>query len=184
MDLNLRIANEIISHEAIVQEAYLDSEGVWTWSVGITDASGHQVHPRYLDNPQSLERCLEVYVWLVRLRYIPDVEEAFAGHVLTEGQFCAALSFHYNTGGILSAQWVREWKSGQIAKARRSIMNWRSPPEIIPRREKERDLFFDDVWTGDGRATVYDVRKPAYTPRWSSARKVDVSDILEGLLGA
>ena len=52
--ITVKIAQEIVSHEAIVREAYKDSVGVWTWSVGITNASGHKVFPRYKDNPQSL----------------------------------------------------------------------------------------------------------------------------------
>jgi hypothetical protein len=34
-------------------------------------------------------------------------------------------------------------------------MNWRKPPEIVPRREKERDLFFSGRYSGDGMVTVY-----------------------------
>ena len=53
--LTPRILGEILQHEGLAREAYRDSVGVWTWSVGITDASGHRV-ARYRDNPQPLER--------------------------------------------------------------------------------------------------------------------------------
>ena len=59
--LTPRIVGEILQHEGLAREAYRDSVGVWTWSVGITDASGHKV-ARYRDNPQTIERCLEVFV--------------------------------------------------------------------------------------------------------------------------
>ena len=62
-------------------------------------------------------------------------------------------------------------------------MNWSSPPEIIPRRRKERDLFFSGTWTSDGRATEYPVSKPSYTPNWGGAKKVDIKDALEDILG-
>lgn len=182
MKITSRIAQEIVSHEAIVPEAYKDSVGVWTWSVGITNASGHTVHPRYLDNPQTLERCLEVFIWVLETNYAPAVRSAFSGHELTEAQFGAALSFHYNTGAIARATWVKSWKAGRIDDARRQIMDWSKPPEIIPRREKERDLFFDGVWTSDGLATVYQVSKPSYQPDWGSAERVDIGPILESLL--
>lgn len=178
--LTPRVALELISHEAIVPEAYRDSVGVWTWGVGVTNASGHDVS-RYVDNPQSIERCLEIYLWLLRTNYIPAVEQAFSGHTLTEAQFAAALSFHYNTGKILVAEWVKQWKRGDPA-ARTSFLNWRKPPEIIPRRTKERDLFFDGKWSNDGKALVIPVRKPSYTPNFGAAKRVDVSAILEGLL--
>lgn len=180
--ITYRVAGEIIGHEGLVREAYKDSTGVWTWSIGVTNASGHQVYPRYKDNPQSIRRCLEVFVWLLETRYAPAVRAAFAPYELTEAQFAAALSFHYNTGAIGKADWVRLRLAGDKAGARAAFMNWRRPAEIIPRREAERDLFFDGKWTWDGLATVYPVRKPAYTPAWGKAEKVDVSADLRALL--
>ena len=70
--LTPRILGEILQHEGLAREAYRDSVGVWTWSVGITDASGHKV-ARYRDNPQTIGRCLEVFVWLLETRYLPAV---------------------------------------------------------------------------------------------------------------
>jgi len=178
-----RVALELISHEAIVREAYKDSVGVWTWGVGVTSRSGHSVE-RYKDNPQSIQRCLEVYLWLCRTKYGPEVMAAFAGRALTEAQFAAALSFHYNTGAIGTASWVKAFLAGEIRIARDKFMEWREPASIIERRAKERGLFFDGIWTGDGKATVYEVSKPSYTPKWSSARKVDVTAELRAALAA
>jgi lysozyme len=162
--LTPRVVAEILHHEGIVPEAYRDSVGVWTWSVGVTNASGHQVHPRYLDNPQPLARCIEIYIWLLRTKYAPAVLRAFAGHNLTEAQFAAALSFHYNTGAIERADWVKLWKAGNVAAAKKSIMNWRKPAAIIPRRTAECDLFFAGRWLGDATALVWSVTKPRYVP--------------------
>ena len=181
--ITTKVAQEIVSHEAIVREAYLDSVDVWTWSVGITDSSGHAVHPRYLDNPQTVRRCLEVFLSVLDDKYKPDVDEVFSGHPLTEEQFAAALSFHYNTGGIAQAAWAKEWKEGDFAEARESFMNWRRPPEIIPRREKERDLFFDGTWSNAGTALVIPVRKPSYKPDIAAAQHEDISAALDELLG-
>jgi len=179
--ITLRAALELVTHEAIVQEAYKDSVGVWTWGIGVTDASGHGVM-RYKDQPQPIERCLEIYIWLLKTRYAPDVLKAFAGRALTEAQFAAALSFHYNTGAILKAEWVKAWLAGDIASARAQFMNWRKPPEIIPRREKERDLFFDGRWSGDAMCNVYQVRKPSYAPDWSSVKRIDVSAAMQAAI--
>ena len=177
--LTPRIAAELLSHEGIVCEAYKDSVGVWTWSVGITDASGHSVG-RYKDNPQSIEKCLEIYLWALRERYLPTVLQTFAGHKLTEAQLGAALSFHFNTGAIHRADWVRKWKAGDKAGARAAFMNWSKPKEIIPRREAERDLFFDGKWSGDGTALVFDVAKPSYFP--VQPKRIDIMPELERLL--
>jgi lysozyme len=180
--LTAKVVAELIHHEAIVEECYKDSVGVWTWSVGVTNASGHIVHPAYLDKPQPTKTCLEVFIKLLRDKYVPAVEAAFAGHPLTEEQFAAALSFHYNTGAIKTADWVKEWKEGRRDKAKLDIMNWRTPASIIPRRQKERDLFFDGKWSQDGKATVFPVKKPSYSPNFAGGKRVDVSADLKALL--
>lgn len=173
-----RIMLEIVEHEAIVCEAYKDSEGVLTWGVGVTNASGHHVE-RYKDNPVSIQRCLEVYEWLIRTKYLPAVLRAFDGYPLSEAELGGALSFHWNTGGIGRADWVKSVKAGKRDGARREFMNWSSPREIIGRRKAERSLFFDGVWTGDGLVTVYKrVRKPSYAPDWGSAVQVDIRPAL------
>ena len=181
MQITVKTALELLAHEAIVREAYKDSVGVWTWGVGVTSASGHRVH-RYKDNPQPIEKCLEIFIWLLETKYAPPVRNAFAGFDLSEEQFSAALSFHYNTGGIGRATWARLWREGDEAGARSAFMSWRKPPEIIPRREKERDLFFDGKWTAPSTVIEYDVRKPSYKPDWSSAKRVRVKPALEELL--
>ena len=110
--LTPRIVGEILHHEGLVREAYRDSAGVWTWSVGITSASGHRVE-RYRDNPQSIARCLEVFVWLLTARYLPAVLAAFGGFVPQEHELAAALSFHWNTGAIGRAAWLKRFLAGE-----------------------------------------------------------------------
>lgn len=181
--LTYRTALELIDHEAMVLEAYKDSKGIWTWGIGVTDKSGHRVE-RYRDNPQTVEHVLAVYIWLLRTRYMPDVLKAFDGLTLSETQFAAALSFHYNTGAILRAGWVDRFKAGDLDGARAAFMEWRKPPEIIARRQKECDLFFDGKWSHDQFVTLYPVSKPSYIPEWRGARKVDVSADLGRALAA
>lgn len=175
-------AMEIISHEAIVCEAYRDSVDVWTWGIGITTASGHDIYPRYVDNPQPLRHCLDIFVGLLKTTYAPVVCETFPDHCLSENQFAAALSFHYNTGSVHRAEWARLWKDGQIEMARTAFMNWSKPAAIIPRRLRERDLFFDGIWSNNGTATIYPVRKPSYQPDLENAETVDIAATLEDLL--
>lgn len=176
--LTVRGMGELVGHEAIVQEAYKDSEGVWTWSVGITAYSGLDV-AQYKDNPQPIAVCLAAFVDRVRRRYLPAVMNAFNGHTLSEAQIAAALSFHFNTGAIERADWVSLWKAGKVAEARIAFMNWRKPAAIISRREKERDLFFDGEWSGNGTALVIPVSKPSYQPAFSKAKRVDITQALK-----
>lgn len=179
-DITYRVALEVVTHEGIVPEAYKDSVGVWTWSVGITSMSGHSVE-RYIGRPQSLEHCLRIYAWALE-RYAADVREAFRGRRLTEAQFAAALSFHYNTGAIGRASWVRKWLAGDVSGAKRAFMAWKKPPEIIGRRRSERDLFFDGRWSQDGGATVYPRVRSGGRIDWGSAKRRDISDDLRRAL--
>lgn len=180
--ITARVAAEIIGHEAIVRECYKDSEGVWTWGVGVTNKSGHRVYPRYLDKPQPIEHCIGVYLWLLEKMYLPDVLAAFKGREMAEHELAAALSFHWNTGAILKADWVRDVLAGDLSAGRLSIMNYRKPTSIIERRRKERDLFFDGTWTNNGKTTVWPVRKPSYSPDWGNGVRTNIAPILAELL--
>jgi len=178
--LTPRIVGELLFHEGLVREAYRDSAGVWTWSVGITDASGHRVG-RYRDNPQGVARCLEVFLWLLATRYLPAVLAAFGAYSPAEHELAAALSFHWNTGAIQRAAWLRRFLGGDPA-AREAMLDWRRPPEILPRRRRERALFFDGVWSGDGTVAVYEVDKPSYRPVRPRRMAIDgmIADLLVG----
>lgn len=177
MTLTYRGALEVASHEALVRQTYKDSVGVLTWCVGMTNATGHKVD-RYIGNPAPLQHCMNVFVWALK-RYAKQVDEAFAGHPLTESQYAAALSFHWNTGAIKRATWVQYFRKGQIAKARQAFMNWTKPNEIARRRGLERDLFFDGKWSSNGTMTEYTRVRSNMSPDWSSAKKVDVSKELQ-----
>lgn len=177
MKIDADVALELAGHEGLVRQAYKDSVGVWTWCIGITSASGHNVE-RYIGKPQTLEHCMAIYVWALE-KYAADVRKVFKDKPLNKHQFSAALSFHYNTGAIARATWVKKWLAGDVAGARKSIMDWRKPAEIIPRREKERDLFFDGKWSNNGTVTEYTRLTSASTPVWSSAVRTNIRPAME-----
>lgn len=180
--LTARTAAELVGHEAIVLEWYRDSEMVGTWGVGVTNNSGHKVD-RYKDNPQTIARCLEVYLWLLQTNYIPDVRDAFAGCELTEAQFAAALSFHYNTGAIERTDWVKLFKAGKMEASRDFLeTHYLNGGDLTERRAKEAALFFDGIWSGDGTALVIPVAKPSYTPAFRRAERVQVLGMLQAML--
>jgi lysozyme len=163
----------VAAHEALVRQTYKDSVGVLTWCVGMTNATGHRVE-RYIGLPAPLQHCMNVYAWALK-NYAKQVDEAFAGHKLTEAQYAAALSFAWNTGAIKRATWVTYFKRGDMEAARKAFMNWTKPNEIARRRGLERDLFFDGKWSNNGTMTEYTLVRPNMSPDWSRARRVDVS---------
>lgn len=134
----------LAAHEGIVPAPYRDSVGVLTWGVGHTKAAGAPdpaslplAMPANIDD--ALRRVLRTYRVDV-MKYEAGVRRAFT-RPLTQTQFDAAVSFHYNTGSIGRASWVKAFNSGDTAGAARGIMNWSKPKSIISRRKAERDLF-------------------------------------------
>lgn len=174
--LSADMAMEVASHEAVIRQAYKDSVGVWTWSVGLTSATGHDVE-RYIDKPQTLETCMVVYVWALQ-KYFEDVQKRFGKTPMRKSEITGALSFHWNTGQIKKAKWPDLWMTGQRGAAKSSFLSWKKPKEIIERRKKEAALFFDGVWNNKGTMTEYTKLTAKHTPVWSSAVLVDVKDIL------
>lgn len=185
-ELTARIALELIEHESIVLEAYYDNAKppVLTWGIGVTSRSGHNVD-RYVDKPTTIQRVLEIYIWLLRTVYAPDVLKAFGGKPLTEAQFGAALSFHYNTGAILKTDWVKLWLAGKHTAAREFLeTHYLNGGDLTKRRKLEAALFFDGKWTSDGRVNVLGVRKPSRKPDWSKVQVVDIRADLNKALAA
>lgn len=176
------VALEVASHEALIRQAYKDSAGIWTWCVGMTNATGHHVE-RYIGKPQSLAYCMRLYVWALT-NYARGVYEAFDGYALTKAQFAAALSFHWNTGAIGKASWVKLWKQGDIAGAKKAFMNWVTPPEIKGRRGAERALFFDGEWSNTGKMLEYTQLTKKSTPVWKSGVLIDVRAALKSAFAA
>ena len=176
-----KVAAVIASDEGVVLEVYKDSVGIWTWGVGVTDTSGHRVG-RYKDNPQTIQRVMEIFMWLLETKYAPAVRCAFKGVELTEAQFAAALSFHYNTGAISRAAWVRHYVSGNTSKARKAIMSWsragNDPNALRSRRLREQALFFEGRWHGGGMATIYPVLKPSYQPDFGRGKRVNILPLI------
>lgn len=172
--LTVKVVLELLGHEAIIREMYKDSVGVNTWSAGITAASGVNVL-QYKDKPASMQECINAVIVCLKTKYLPEVLAAFGSKTLTQEELAAALSFHYNTGAIGRADWVKLYLAGKTAEAYTAIMNWRSPPEVVERRRKEQALFFRGVWSQDGKVNTYEVNKPSYSPKWSSAKRVNVT---------
>ncbi|WP_277969319.1 lysozyme [Sphingomonas echinoides] len=182
-NITVRVACELAGAEGLVLEWYLDSATppVGTWGIGVTNASGHLVD-RYKDKPATIERVMQVFIWLVRVKYGPEVLAAFKGRTLTEAQFAAALSFHYNTGAIGGTAWVPLFLAGKVAEARKFLeTHYLNGGDLKERRMDEAALFFDGKWKHlDGLVNVYPVRKPSYLP--GKPTRVDIrADVARAL---
>lgn len=171
---------EIASHEGIVASPYRDSVDVWTVGIGHTASAGSP-------NPAIDRREFtigEIMVIFARdiARFENRVNKAFKVR-LKQYEFDAAVSFDFNTGGIFRASWVKDINAGNRTAAKTAFMRWRKPPEIIPRRQRECDLFFKGRFSSGGMAAVY----PASTNGrvlWSKGKRIDVRALMDKSLAA
>jgi len=159
MELTPRIVAYLAREEGLCTEAYKDGGGVWTWALGVTNKSGHQVYPRYKDSPQDLEKCFGVSVWLLREKYLPTVLKASPD--LNEAQLAAALSFHWNTGRYPS--YADDFKKS---------VEIRNKGALDARRKREQALYYTGVWPSL-RCPVYPVSHKSYTPVFAKGSLID-----------
>lgn len=176
MKLSDRGIAELFSHEAIVLSPYKDSVGVWTIFVGHTAGAGA---PDPAKMPKGVERPMSEAIATFRrdiVKYEAAVSKAV--HVtLKQHQYDALVSFHYNTGAIGKASFVKKLNAGDFAGAAKGMMDWDKPPEIIPRRQKEQLLFRTGEYSSDGRCTVYPADAQGRV-QWNKGRRVNVAMLL------
>lgn len=134
----------LLGHEGVVPAPYIDSVGVHTYGVGHTAAAGDPIPSRMpAGMPSDLDAAL-VRVFEVFRKDLEKYERAVELAIkvpVSQAQFDAAVSFHFNTGAIAKASWVKKLNAGDVVGAGLAIMNWKKPSEIISRRKDEQKLF-------------------------------------------
>lgn len=146
----------LIAEEGEVLRAYKDVKGVWTIGVGLTKASG------VIDPKPGMVITQEESRALLRqalsLTYEPETEVAMSrldGPAVIrprQAEFDAGVSFHFNTGAVGRASWVKLWK----AKAPRAdifeaLKLWsksgsRVLPALLRRRTNEAAMLMDGIY--------------------------------------
>jgi lysozyme len=176
----------LAAHEGIVPAPYLDSVGVWTYGIGHAETSGLPPNPRRMqrgmppDLDAELVRVFEVFAEDME-KFSADVNRAVTVP-MEQHEFDAAVSFHFNTGAIGRATWVKSWNVGDKAAASREIMNWTKPPEIIGRRRAEQRLWTHGDY-GDKAVAVYGITS-SNKPRYSDVRRRLSQDDVVRLMGS
>lgn len=169
---------EIAGHEGIVLSPYKDSVGVWTIFIGHTLPAGP---PDPLSFPKGQEQSVLLAMEVFR-RDIAAVEERVSRAVtvpLQQHEFDALVSFDFNTGGIFKARLTALLNAGDRAGAAAAFDGWRKPPEIAGRREAEKRLFRDGVYSHGGKASIYPADASGNI-QWSRGRRVDVLALMGG----
>lgn len=161
-------------HEGIVPAPYKDSVGVWTYGIGHTAAAGAPdpvSMPRGM--PADLDRALQSVLAVFRrdlVAYEADVRRALKVPV-TQPEFDALVSFHYNTGAITRASLVGALNRGDRGAAAAGFMSWVKPPEVKARRAAEQRLFRDGIYP-TGPANVWQADAFGHVI-WKTAMRLD-----------
>lgn len=172
MQTSMKGVAALAAHEGLVPAPYRDSVNVLTVYIGHTAAAGS---PDPASMPMAMPGDLDAAIVQAFEVFRADLAkyEAAVSKAITvpieQHEFDAAVSFHYNTGAIRRASWVKSLNAGDRVAAASKIMNWTKPPEITERRRAEQTLFADGiypddhvvVWKTDGRGNV--IWKPART---------------------
>lgn len=171
-------------HEGIVPAPYFDSVGVLTYGIGHTLGAGYP-DPAKMQRgmPTNLDAALRDVFDLFR-RDVAKYEAAVNRAVkvpVTQAQFDALVSFHYNTGAIAKASFVKKLNAGDEVGAAAGMMAWSKPASIIDRRKAEQKLFAKGiyptgtvpVWKVDGNGRVI----------WKPARRLTKDQVLALLDG-
>ena len=169
----------IALHEGIVPGPYRDSVGVWTYGIGHTAGAGAPDPAKMVRGmPDNLDWALARVFETFRRdlpKYEAGVNKALKVPV-SQTQYDALVSFHYNTGAIGKASFVAKLNEGDIAGAAVGMMAWQKPREIIPRRKAEQALFRDGKYP-DGLVNVWGVTATG-SVIWSPAKRLRKADVL------
>jgi lysozyme len=163
----------LVGHEGIVLSTYLDSEKVPTIGIGHTAAAGPP-NPKTFTGKLSIAEAFALF-----RKDVSKYEAAVAATVkvpLKQHEFDALVSFHYNTGAIGKASFVKKLNAGDRAGAIKGIMDWKKPAAIIPRRAAERDLFRTGIYPAPF-ANIYPVKANG-APDFGKPVRVDLRKML------
>ena len=137
----------LVREEGVRRYAYNDSQNNATFGVG------HLIHlgpvndsdRRRWGTPNNPKSMAFVYETLQNdlVRFESAVREATNKKIKKAHQFdaCTSLAFNIGTGGFTDSPVARHIRNGHLHAAADAFLLWDNPPELRPRRERERKLF-------------------------------------------
>lgn len=155
------------SFEGCALRAYRDSAGVWTIGYGITNYDtwavrylGRKIGPGMVITQEQAEYLL---VQSIQRNYMPDVESVLGTNqqVIDGGGI-----FHFNTGAIKRASWVKLFLAGKPFES--SLMSWnRAGGKVLRGLTRRRAREYAIITRGD-----YGPEATAIPPRIGDAGQV------------
>jgi lysozyme len=137
------------AEEGVVLRAYRCPAGVWTIGAGLTAASG--VVTPHAGMVITAAVAKDLLAKALERNYEPAVDRAMWPGRPVQHEFDAGVMFHFNTGAIARASWVKAWIADNAAAARKGLAAWNKGggkvlPGLVKRREREADLLLQGVY--------------------------------------
>lgn len=153
---------EIMSHEGLCLEPYLDSVGVWT--IGLGQTKSDDIDPKTMGKI-TIQQAIDLFKR--KITQYTDAVDALKLN-LTQYQYDALSSLCYNFGPGNLRKLCHGRTLQQIGEA---IMLYTKPKEITERRQKEQNLFKSGIYTNKGLVLVFPVVNNH--PRYSKGYQID-----------
>lgn len=136
---------DLVKHfEGLFLSSYLCPANVWTIGYGHT---GIKHNDGTVKHGQRITRARaeELLAFDLNTKYAPDVRR-MVKVVVTQDQFDALVSFHFNTGALGRSTLLRKLNAGDAKGAAAEFARWtrgggRVLPGLVRRRKAERHLF-------------------------------------------
>ena len=149
--------------EGVVLKAYRCPAGRWTIGAGLTAASG-VVTPK----PGMVISRTEASALLAKAlnrNYEPSVRVEMPG--AAQHEFDGGVSFHFNTGAIKRASWVKAWRSKAWGAVENGLRAWnKGGGRVLPGLVKRRDREFRMIRFADYGAGAF-LHSPPGLARWA-----------------
>jgi lysozyme len=160
---------DIISHEGICLDPYLDSVGVWTIGIGQTKSDG--IDPQH--SPRlTLQQAIDLFKKKIT-EYTGAVDDVMKtdGLAFNQFQYDALSSACYNFGPGNLHTLCHHRNLAQIGEA---LMLYTKPPEITARRRDEQRLYKTGAYANrDGKVLLFPVTA-AHRPNYHAGIMIDI----------
>lgn len=151
---------EMTGYEGVCTAAYIDSGGVWTFGIGHTRFDNLDPNPETM--PKGVDHPLEEIFDLFSRSIVKyeDTVNRVVTRPITQSQFDALVSFHYNTGKLSSSTLLKRVNAGASAESIENAFgmwnkdNGRIVSGLVRRRKYEADMFNYKTYSQKGMATV------------------------------
>jgi len=133
--------DKLIAREGERLKAYKDTKGIWTIGVGDIDLNNDGI--RDVKEGMTITHAQSMANLGMDIKWAEDAVNKGVKVPLTQNQFDALVSFVFNIGAsaFASSTLLKVLNLGNYDEAAKQFDRWHIPPEIIGRRDGEKDQF-------------------------------------------